>query len=77
VSAQQVFTLPSGAKAGYLVLKDFVSQAEAPLTSAFANFRAQGATELILDLRYNGGGLVSTSARLASLVTGVCQRFGL
>jgi carboxyl-terminal processing protease len=70
VSASQVLTLPNGSKAGYVVLKDFISQAEAPLTAAFANFRAQGATELIIDLRYNGGGLLSTSNLLASLVAG-------
>ncbi|HEX6706749.1 MAG TPA: S41 family peptidase [Albitalea sp.] len=70
VSVTQVLTLPGGAKAGYLVLKDFITQAEAPLASAFQQFRAAGATELILDLRYNGGGRVSTSNVLASLVSG-------
>jgi hypothetical protein len=73
VTAPQVFTLAGGKKAGYLVMKEFVTQAEAPLAAAVADFRAQGATELILDLRYNGGGLVSTSAQLASLVTGASQ----
>jgi carboxyl-terminal processing protease len=70
VSSSQVLTLPNGSKAGYVVLKDFISQAEAPLTAVFANFRAQRATELIIDLRYNGGGLLSTSNLLASLVAG-------
>ena len=70
VSSAQVLTLPGGAKAGYVLLKDFISQSEAPLTAAFANFRAQRATELIIDLRYNGGGLLSTSNLLASLVAG-------
>ena len=55
-----VFDLPGGTKAGYLVLKDFLSQAEAR-SAAFASFRQAGATELILDLRYNGGGRVSTA----------------
>ena len=70
VSSAQVLTLPGGTKAGYVLLKDFISQSEAPLTAAFANFRAQRATELIIDLRYNGGGLLSTSNLLASLVAG-------
>jgi carboxyl-terminal processing protease len=70
VSSSPVLTLPNGSKAGYLLLKDFISQAEAPLTAAFANFRAQRATELIIDLRYNGGGLLGTSNGLASLVAG-------
>jgi carboxyl-terminal processing protease len=70
VTAPTVFNLPGGRKAGYLVMKDFIGQAETPLADALASFRAQNASELILDLRYNGGGLISTSTRLASLVTG-------
>jgi carboxyl-terminal processing protease len=65
-----VLTLANGTKAGYLVLKDFITQAEAPLAAAFASFRTAGATELILDLRYNGGGRVSTAGILASLAAG-------
>ena len=70
VPVTRVFTLANGAKAGYVVLKDFITQAEAPLAEAFDQFRAAGATELILDLRYNGGGRVSTSVLLASLMAG-------
>jgi carboxyl-terminal processing protease len=32
-------------------------------TAAFARFRAAGVHDLVLDLRYNGGGLVSVAAR--------------
>ena len=71
VTAVGMLTLPGGAKAGYLSLKDFIPAAETPLDDAFASFAAQGATELILDLRYNGGGRISTSNWLASLVAGV------
>ncbi len=70
VPVSRVLTLSNGVKAGYLVLKDFISQAEAPLAAAFSEFRSAGATELILDLRYNGGGRISTSNLLASLVAG-------
>jgi carboxyl-terminal processing protease len=70
VSVNTVMTLPSGARAGYLVLKDFITQAEGPLVDALAGFRAAGATELIIDLRYNGGGRISTANVLASLITG-------
>ena len=70
VTSATVFDVGNGKKAGYLSLKDFVTQAEGPLSTAVAQIRAQGATELIIDLRYNGGGLVSTARHLASLVTG-------
>jgi hypothetical protein len=70
VPVSTLFTLPSGSKAGYLLIKDFVTQAEAPLASALANLRQQGATELIVDLRYNGGGRISTANVLASLIAG-------
>ncbi len=70
VPVSRVLTLANGTKAGYLVLKDFITQAEAPLAAALNDFRAAGATELILDLRYNGGGRVSTAAILSSLVAG-------
>jgi hypothetical protein len=73
VPVSRVLTLANGTRAGYLFLKDFITQAEAPLAAAFKDFRAAGATELILDLRYNGGGRISTANVLASLVAGIAQ----
>jgi hypothetical protein len=73
VPVSTVLTLPGGVKAGYLVLKDFITQAEAPLSTALDSFHAAGATELILDLRYNGGGRVSTANWLASLIAGAAN----
>ena len=70
VPTTQVLTLTNGSKAGYVVLKDFITQAEAPLSTALASFRAAGATELIVDLRYNGGGRISTANHLASQIVG-------
>lgn len=70
VPVSRVLTLPDGRKAGYLVLKDFIPQAQAPLDAAFSEFRAQGASELIVDLRYNGGGRISVATRLASQAVG-------
>lgn len=48
-----------GRKVGYLNLRTFISTAITPLRNAFADFKAQGITEIIIDLRYNGGGAVS------------------
>ncbi len=60
----------SGRRTGYLVLKDFIGQAEPALESAFATFKAAQVDDLVIDLRYNGGGLVSTANTLASYVGG-------
>ena len=70
VSVHTVLNSPGGRSVGYLVLKDFISQSSAPLDAAFASFRAAGVQELVLDLRYNGGGLVQLAADLASRVNG-------
>jgi len=40
------------------------------LTDAFAALRGERVDELVLDLRYNGGGLVSVARHLASLIGG-------
>lgn len=59
-----------GRKLGYLQVKDMISQALAPMETAFAQFKAAGVQDVVLDLRYNGGGLVSTGGTLASYVAG-------
>jgi C-terminal processing protease CtpA/Prc len=60
-----------GRKIGYLFFRNFVRPSEAALNDAFAALRTAGATELVLDLRYNGGGLVDIAVHLASLIGGV------
>lgn len=57
-----------GKKVGYINLRTFINTAETPLRNAFANFRAQGITEVIIDLRYNGGGLVSVADLVNNLL---------
>jgi hypothetical protein len=57
-------------KVGYLDYTQFVSYSLNDLTAAVSSFAAQGASELVLDLRYNGGGDVATSRDLASLIAG-------
>lgn len=55
---------------GYVVVKDMINQVAAPLDTAFRDFVAQGVTDLILDLRYNGGGYVTVGRDVASYVAG-------
>ncbi len=68
VPATRVITTTGGRKMGYVAVKDMISQAASPLAAAFQTFAAQGVTELAIDLRYNGGGLVSTGRDIASYV---------
>ena len=58
----------AGKKVGYINLRTFINTAESPLRSAFADFRAQGVSEVIIDLRYNGGGLVSIATLINNLL---------
>lgn len=57
-----------GQSVGYVNLRTFISTADAQLQSAFANFRMQGITRFVIDLRYNGGGLVSTAELFGDLL---------
>ncbi len=59
-----------GTRVGYLHFRNFVQPSVAALDTAFARLRDGGAEELVLDLRYNGGGLVSVAQHLASLIAG-------
>ena len=59
-----------GRKVGYLFFRNFVTPSRAALDDAFNALRDVGATELVLDLRYNGGGLVTIAQHLSSLMGG-------
>lgn len=69
VHLQKTFTVGTK-KIGYLMYNGFFSQYETELNNAFSYFAGEGVTHLILDLRYNSGGSVSTATRLASMITG-------
>ncbi len=64
-----ILALPSNpaVPVGYVNLRTFISTADAQLRNAYAQFRAQGIQFLIVDLRYNGGGLVGVADLLGDL----------
>ena len=70
VSATTALTV-DGRKVGYVFLRNFVEPSYDALDRAFATLRAEQVSELVLDLRYNGGGLVGVAQHLASLIGGV------
>lgn len=61
-----------GNNVGYLMYNGFTgtNQFDSELNSVFGEFKAAGITDLVLDLRYNGGGSVATATWLASMITG-------
>lgn len=59
-----------GETVGYLAFRSFVQPAFDELDAAFASFAQAGATGVILDLRYNGGGLISVAEYLGDLLGG-------
>ena len=69
VSAVQVYSA-AGRDVGYMFFRNFVTPSFDALDTAFNEFQARGVRELVLDVRYNGGGLVTVAQRLASLIGG-------
>lgn len=57
-----------GKKVGYVNLRTFIDTAAPDLRAAFDDFRQQGVTEVIVDFRYNGGGLVSIAELMGDLM---------
>jgi C-terminal processing protease CtpA/Prc len=58
-------------KVGYLAHTSFVTPiAETQLADAFKTFAAGGVTNLVVDLRYNGGGYIFIASQLAYMVAG-------
>ncbi|AVM53221.1 C-terminal processing protease CtpA/Prc [Bacteroides zoogleoformans] len=57
-----------GHKIGYLVYSEFEASFDQELFDAFKKFKAQNVTDLILDLRYNGGGDIMSANLIASCI---------
>ena len=58
----------NGRNYGYINLRTFIRSADPQLETAFLNFRNQGITDVVIDFRYNGGGLVSTAELMGDLL---------
>jgi C-terminal processing protease CtpA/Prc len=57
-----------GHKIGYLAYSSFISNYDTALVNVFNNFKAEGITDMVFDLRYNGGGDVSTAKLLGDML---------
>jgi C-terminal processing protease CtpA/Prc len=69
VLLSETLQLTSG-PTGHIVFDSFITPSSDELAKAFADFKAAGIKDLILDLRYNSGGYLYIAQTLASYIGG-------
>jgi carboxyl-terminal processing protease len=60
----------NGTPVGYINFITFISTAESQLAELFDQFRAQNVANIVIDVRYNGGGRLDTTEYFANLLAG-------
>jgi len=55
---------------GYFIFDTHIAKSEDELTNAINQLKAAGVSDLIIDLRYNGGGLLYIASELAYMIAG-------
>ncbi|NRR30812.1 peptidase S41 [Oxalobacteraceae bacterium] len=63
-------------KVGYLTFNNHNIAAEKPLIAAFTRLQSEGVSDLVLDMRYNGGGLLLIANELAYMIAGPANTEG-
>jgi C-terminal processing protease CtpA/Prc len=68
---QNVGTIAAtGNAVGYMLFNDQLATSEAALVAAFTQLQAAGVTDLVLDIRYNGGGFLDIASEVAYMIAG-------
>jgi C-terminal processing protease CtpA/Prc len=75
VQAVRTTVTPSGT-VGYFVFNDHIATAEQQLVSAFQTLSNANVNDLVIDLRYNGGGLLSIASQVAYMIAGPARTAG-
>ena len=70
IHISKTFDIQNGDQVGYLMYNQFVANKSVNLNDVFAEFKNKNINNLIVDLRYNGGGSVKNCVELASMITG-------
>jgi carboxyl-terminal processing protease len=70
VPLDRVITTANGTRVGYVLFHDHVATSEAQLIAAIGRLQAANVSELVLDIRYNGGGYLYIASALAYMVAG-------
>jgi C-terminal processing protease CtpA/Prc len=78
LAVNRVATIPvAGGSVGYMLINTFNTFAsEQQIANAINNFRAANVSDLVIDLRYNGGGLLAVASELGFQVAGPAQTSG-
>ena len=71
VQTVRILERPGGKKVGYLHYSSFTLDSCEDLVDVFDDFVREGINDLVLDLRYNGGGYLITEEVLASMLAPV------
>ncbi|MET0987590.1 MAG: S41 family peptidase, partial [Steroidobacteraceae bacterium] len=66
----------TGGNVGYILFNDHIATSEARLKDAVTQLEAAGVTDLVLDVRYNGGGYLAIASELAYMVAGNTRTAG-
>ncbi len=69
-------TSPGGTLVGYLLFNDHLATAESELIAAFTQLRTAGVQDLVLDIRYNGGGFLDIASEVAYMIAGAAPTTG-
>ncbi len=66
-----VKTFPTGTgTVGYILFNDHIATAEQELIDAVTQLQSANVTDLVLDIRYNGGGYLDIASELAYMIAG-------
>jgi carboxyl-terminal processing protease len=65
----RTISTPTG-NVGYMTFNDHILPAEGQLVGAFTQLASQGVNDLVLDLRYNGGGYLYIASQIGYMVAG-------
>jgi carboxyl-terminal processing protease len=69
-------TTTGGSLVGYMLFNDHLATAEDELVKAFTQLQTAGITDLVLDIRYNGGGYLDIASEVAYMIAGSSRTSG-
>jgi len=75
VSNVKTISTPTGL-VGYFQFDGFENLAETELMAAITQLKNAGVTDLVMDLRYNGGGLIAIASELSFMIAGNAATLG-